>query len=126
MANNVPPGGRELMYDEVIATGDVPAESSTAPCDFAAAAPAASASGKLRPSATNSVAGLLRPSRAMRIAVSNRSTPSKRTTTYPACVIAEATEDESAAVPPKRNTVLPGVSTRWISVSVRGSSEADQ
>jgi len=40
-------------------------------------------------------------------------------------VIAEATEDESAAVPPKRNTVLPGVSTRWISVSVRGSSEAD-
>ena len=37
--------------------------------------------------------------------------------------MADSTELESAAVPPSRNTVLPGVSTRWISVSVRGSSE---
>ncbi len=60
----------------------------------------------------------------MRIAVSNRSMPLKRTTWYPAWVIADSTELESAAVPPSRNTVLPGVSTRWISASVRESSDA--
>ena len=63
MANNVPTTGRELMYEEVIATGCSGRERRLPVRLSGGGARGEHVSGKFRPSATNSVAGLLEPSR---------------------------------------------------------------